>query len=86
MRIGDDDGVVNGVAVARQARDVPRLDLDRFAESLGQIELVRARYFFILQKHALVPRDWFHTQATHATQRKSNQIRISRAHYRVMAF
>jgi len=48
VRIGDDDGVVDGVAVARQSGNVPRLDLDRFAKSLGQVKVVRARYFFVL--------------------------------------
>ena len=49
MRVVDDDGVVDGVAVARQAGDVPRLDLDRFAEGLRQVEVVRTRYFFYLR-------------------------------------
>ena len=48
MRIGDDDGVVDGVAVTRQACNVPRLNLDRFSESLGQVKVVRAWYCFIL--------------------------------------
>ena len=48
MGIGHDDGVVDGVAVTGQTRDIPRLDLDRFSESLGQVEVVRARYRFIL--------------------------------------
>ena len=48
VRVVNYDGVVDRVAVTRQPGNIPRLDLDRLSESLGQIEVVRARNCFIL--------------------------------------